>query len=505
MNVKARSAADAVALIGDGSVLYIGGNGAINVPDSTIAALAARYEATGHPCDLTVVHTSGLGDQAGAGTDRLALPGMLKRVILGHYGMSPMIATLALSGEIEAYNFPQGVLSQLMRRVAGGHCGMLSRIGLGTFVDPHNDGGKLNSITKEDLVTRVVIEGHEHLYYRIPPPDVAIVRGTTSDELGNLTMEYEAGWFEMLSQATAASNHGGEVIAQVARVVAAKSLDPRQVKVPAHLVSAIVVDESQPQTLVEQFNPYYCGEDRWEDPGYPAQQLDPRLLITRRAAQELEAGQMVNVGFGMSDGVPSAAQDIGLADQVTFTTEQGAWGGWPVTGVAFGAMSNPTAILDAPYQFDFYQGGGLDIAFLGMAQADSAGNVNVSRFGKILAGCGGFIDITQSARKIVFCGTFGVKADVQVAGGAVDVRDVGSVAKFVNKVEHITFSGQEALQRGQKVLFVTERAVFELTAGGVQLIEIAPGVELDKDILDVMEFRPIVERVDLMADSLFIE
>ena len=180
MNVKARSAADAVALIGDGSVLYIGGNGAINVPDSTIAALAARYEATGHPCDLTVVHTSGLGDQAGAGTDRLALPGMLKRVILGHYGMSPVIAKLALSGEIEAYNFPQGVLSQLMRRVAGGHCGMLSRIGLGTFVDPHNDGGKLNSITKEDLVTRVVIEGHEHLYYRIPPPDVAIVRGTTS-------------------------------------------------------------------------------------------------------------------------------------------------------------------------------------------------------------------------------------------------------------------------------------------------------------------------------------
>jgi len=502
---KVRPADDAIQVIQDGDVVYLGGNGAINVPDFTIAALARRYENTGHPSDLTIVHTSGLGDQAGAGTDRLALSGMIKRVILGHYGMSPAIASLALSGDIEAYNFPQGVLSQLMRRVAGGHPGMLSRIGLGTFVDPRIDGGKLNTATKEDLVKYVEMDGEEHLYYKIPPPDVAIVRGTTADQLGNISLEHEAGWFEMLSQATAASNHRGSSIAQVARVVDARTIDPRQVKVPGHVIGAIVVDESQPQTLVEQFNPYYCGVERLQDPDYPDQELDQRLLITRRAAQELEEGQMVNIGFGMSDGVPSAAQDIGMMEKVTFTTEQGAWGGWPVTGVAFGAMSNPTAILDAPYQFDFYQGGGLDIAFLGMAQADVEGNVNVSRFGRILAGCGGFIDITQSARKIVFCGTFGVKANVEVTDGIVKVHDVGKAAKFVKKVEHITFSGKEALRRGQQVLFISERAVFELTDDGIKLIELAPGVQLEKDVLGLMEFKPIVDDFDLMATSLFLE
>lgn len=497
--------ADAVASIGDGAVVYLGGNGALSVPDLTIAALAERYERTGRPRDLTIVHTSGLGDQRGSGTDRLALPGMIKRTILGHYGMTPRIAAMALSGEIEAYNFPQGVLSQLMRCVAGRNPGILSRIGLGTFVDPQLDGGKLNERTTEELVRRVEMDGTDWLYYTLPPPDVAIVRGSTADGDGNLTMEYEAGWFEMLSQATAARNHGGITIAQVSRVAPNGTLDPRRVKIPGHLVDSVVVHELQPQSLAEQFNPAYCGEARLSDPGYPPQPLDERLLIARRAAQELEPGQLVNIGFGMSDGVPGAGMDAGVADQVTFTTEQGAWGGWPVTGVGFGAMVNPTAILDAASQFDFYQGGGLDIAFLGMAQADAEGNVNVSRFGKNLAGCGGFIDITQNARKIVFCGTFSVKAEVEVSGGGVAVHNPGVASKFVKTVEQITFSGPEGVQKGHSVLFVTERAVFELTAGGMELVEFAPGVDLERDILAEMEFRPIIRDPRPMSMGLFAD
>ena len=497
--------ADAVASIGDGAVVYLGGNGAINVPDLTIAALAERYERTGQPRDLTIVHTSGLGDQQGAGTDRLALPGMIKRTIFGHYGMTPKLAAMALSGEIEAYNFPQGVLSHLMRSVAGGNPGILSRIGIGTFVDPRLDGGKVNERTTEELVRRVDMDGVDWLYYAIPLPDVAIVRGSTADGVGNLTMEYEAGWFEMLSQATAARNHGGITIAQVGRVVPNVTLDPRQVKIPGHLVDVVVVDEMQSQSLGEQFNPAYCGEERLADPDYPPQPLDERLLIARRAARELEPGQLVNVGFGMSDGVPGAAQDAGLADSVTFTTEQGAWGGWPVMGVGFGAMVNPSAIVDAAYQFDFYQGGGLDIAFLGLAQADAEGNVNVSRFGKILAGCGGFIDITQSARKIVFCGSFSVKAEVQVAGAGVTVHNRGVAPKFVKAVEQVTFNGLEGVRGGQRVLFVTERAVFELTPAGMELVEIAPGVDLERDVLAAMEFKPLIRDLRPMPEDLFAD
>ncbi|MDZ7373481.1 MAG: acyl CoA:acetate/3-ketoacid CoA transferase [candidate division KSB1 bacterium] len=483
---------EAAALIRDGSTLLLtGSGGGLMDADFLYEAIERRFLETGHPRDLTLVHVTGIGDGKGGGVDRFAHVGMVKRVIGGHWGWSPKMQQLALRNQIEAYNLPQGVLSLLTREIAAQRKGLLTRIGLMTFVDPQLQGGKLNEAAQEDLVVRVELEGEELLLYRSFPVDVAIIRGTTADEDGNISVEWEAANLDVLSAAQAARNSGGLVIAQVKRVARSGTLNPRLVKVPAHLVDVVVVHPGQWQTCEEEYNPSFSGEIR-----IPLGMIEPlefgvRKFVARRAAFELRPGAVVNLGFGIADGVANVAAEEGLIPSLTFTIEQGIVGGIPAKGAVFGAGYNPDAIIDAPSQFDFYHGGGIDIAFLGAAQVDELGNVNVSKFGNTIAGCGGFIDISQSAKHVVFCSTFttgGLR--VRSDGQRLIIEKEGEIKKFVRRVEHVTFSGPYARLRKQKVLYVTERAVFELAEDRLRLVEIAPGIDLETHILRQMEFVP---------------
>lgn len=486
------SAAEAATLVPDGATVMItGSGGGLMDADFTYAAIEQRFLTEGHPRDLTLVHVTGIGNRAEQGVSRFAHVGMTRRVIGGHWGWSPEMIRLALEEEIEAYNVPQGVLSVIGREIAAGRKGLITRVGLQTFVDPRVDGGKLNGRTKEDIVELVELGGEELLFYRAFPIDVAIIRCTTADEQGNLSVEHEAANLNVLSAAQAAHNSGGVVIAQVKRLANHGSLRARDVKVPGCLVDAVVVNPDQWQTSAGFNNPSFSGEIR-----VPLTQIEPlafdvRKVVARRAAMELRPGLMVNLGFGIADGVANIAAEEDLLSEITFSVEQGIVGGIPAKGDIFGAGYNPESIIDDPYQFDFYHGGGLDITFLGMAQADQQGNINVSKFGRNLPGCGGFIDISQNAREVVFCGTFttgGLRTEI--TNGKLKIVQEGKVNKFVPAVEHITFSGNRARETGQTVLYVTERAVFELGDEGVILREIAPGVDLQRDILGRMDFRP---------------
>lgn len=486
------SAAEAATLVPDGATVMItGSGGGLMDADYTYGAVEQRFLAEGHPRDLTLVHVTGIGNRAEQGVSRFAHPGMTRRVIGGHWGWSPEMVRLALEEEIEAYNLPQGILSVIGREIAAGRKGVITPVGLQTFVDPRVDGGKLNNRTREDIVELIELDGEQLLFYRAFPIDVAIIRCTTADEQGNLSVEHEAANLNVLSAAQAAHNSGGVVIAQVKRLATHGSLRARDVKVPGCLVDAVVVNPDQWQTSAGFYNPSFSGEVR-----VPLAQIEPpafdvRKVVARRAAMELRPGLMVNLGFGIADGVANIAAEEDLISSLTFSVEQGIVGGIPAKGDIFGAGYNPEAIVDDPYQFDFYHGGGLDMAFLGMAQVDRQGNINVSRFGRNLPGCGGFIDISQNAKEVVFCGTFttgGLKMEIR--NGELKIAQEGKVNKFVPKVEHITFSGNRARECRQKVLYVTERAVFELEDEGVTLREIAPGIDLEHDVLDRMGFKP---------------
>ena len=494
---------EAAQLVPDGAtVLLTGSGGGLMDADRVYQALEQRFLQSGHPRNLTLVHITGIGDGEGSGVDRFAHEGMVRRVIGGHWGWSPRMARLALADKIEAYNLPQGVLSLLTCEIAAHRVGLLTHVGLHTFVDPRLQGGKLNAAAQEDLVELVRVAGQERLLYRAFPVDVAIVRGTTADERGNISTEWEAVDLDVLSVAQAAHNSGGIVIAQVKRVAKAGSLRPRAVKIPGHLVDAVVVVPEQWQTIEAEYNPAFSGEIR-----VPVETLAPlehgvRKFVARRAALELRPGAVVNLGFGIPDGVANVAAEEGIFDRVVFSVEQGIIGGVPAKGAIFGAGTNPEMIVDAPSQFNFYHGGGLDLAFLGAAQIDENGNVNVSKFGDVIAGCGGFIDISQNAKKVVFCGTFtakGLKATGSRDG--LRIEREGSVRKFVKSVEQVTFSGGYALERGQKVLYVTERAVFALTREGLELVEVAPGVDPERQVLAQMDFRPRVRQPLRLMDS----
>jgi len=496
-------AAEAVRLIRDGdSVVAEGFMGQCFAEELTLA-LEQRFLLTSTPRDLGLVFTMAAGDHLGRGLDRLAHEGLLKWAVGGHWGMAPELGKMAVGNDIEAHNLPQGVISQLFRDTAAGKPGLLTRVGLGTFVDPRQGGGKINERTTKDRVELIILDGVEYLFYKALQLDVAFLRGTTADPGGNITMEREALIMEALAVATAVHNAGGLVIVQVERVAENGSLSPREVKIPGILVDCVVVSQPEHhwQTFGTPYSAALSGELRQVRNSVQPLELTGRKVIARRAAMELQPGSVVNLGIGIPEGVANVAAEEHILDYLTLTAEPGAMGGMPAGGLDFGSAINAQAILDQPSQFDFYDGGGLDAAFLGMAQADRVGNVNVSRFGSKLAGSGGFINISQNAKRLVFAGTFVVSGRCRVQDGRLVIADGATGPKFIADVEQRTFSADYAAAGGQPVLYVTERCVFQLTPDGLELIEIAPGVDLEKHILAHMGFEPIIRGEPKLMDA----
>lgn len=502
---KVVSLEDAMRVIRDGDTIAV--NGFVGYsPEELLQGLEDRFLKTGEPKDLTIIVAAGIGDGKEKGVNRLAHDGLVRRVIAGHWGLIPKMQKLALAGKIEAYNFPQGVITHMYRDVAGRLPRTITHVGLGTFVDPRLSAGKVNAVTTEDLVERITFDGKEYLAYKTMPVSVAFLRGTTADMDGNISMEKEPLTLEVLPMAMAAKNSGGFVIVQVERIADRHALNPRHVRIPGILVDCVIVarPENHWQTYATHYNPAFSGEFKIPTATVEPLPMDERKLVARRAAFELRPNMVVNLGIGMPEGVASVANEEGIFDYLTLTAEAGSIGGIPSGGGDFGTATNMDFLNDMHAQFDFYDGGGLDLACLGLAQMDSHGNVNVSKFGPKLAGCGGFINITQNAKKIVFAGTFTAGGtELAVENGKLKIIQEGSLKKIVQEVEQITFSGKTAQQGEQQVFYVTERCVFRLTREGVELTEIAPGVDLEKDILAQMEFRPIMKNVRPMDERIF--
>lgn len=505
-NSKIMSAQEAAKLINDNDTVgFCGAGGGITEPTKVILSLAERFKEERRPVDLTLIHATGLGDRKDRGISPLAQPGMVKRVIGGHWAQSPRLAEMAERNEIEAYNFPQGVISHLTRAAASKQPGIFTHVGLGSFIDPKQSGGRLNERTSEELVKRSTIDGKEYLFYKTTPIDVAIIRGTTADTEGYVSMEDEIIYGDALVFAQAAHNNGGKVIVQVQKIVKAGTLHPRQVKIPGFYIDAIVVDDEQSQLYVGGVNRFLSGDYTSSMDSTELIPLDQRKVVGRRALFEVSSGNVGNVGVGIADGIGIIAREEGVQDEFTLTVETGAVGGESAQGIFFGATLNSRALMDMPAQFDFYDGGGLDVCFLSFAEVDAFGNVNVHRFNGKIVGTGGFIDICQNTQKVVFCGTLTAGGlTTEINDQKLKILQEGRFKKFIEEVPEITFNGKDAIKRGQEVYYVTERAVFKLTSSGLELIEVAPDIDIEKEIVQQMGFRPIIsEKLQVMDARLF--
>lgn len=509
MRTKVMSKEQAVSLIKDGDTVAVGGFIGSAHPEEISSEIEKSFLENHTPKNLTLVYAAGQGDGKSRGLNHFGHEELVDKVIGGHWGLVPKIQKLALENKIKAYNLPQGVISHLYRDIAAGKPGTITHVGLKTFIDPRKQGGKLNEVTTEDIVKLIHIEDKEYLLYKSFPIDVTILRVTYADKDGNASLDKEAATLDATAMAQAAKNSGGIVILQAKEIVERGSLDPRRVKIPGIYVDAVVLasQENHMQTFGEEFNASYCGEAKGKQNIIEPLPLDERKVIARRAVMELVPNCVANLGIGMPEGVAAVANEEGIANEMILTVEAGPIGGVPASGLSFGASSNPCSIIDQGSQFDFYDGGGLDVAFLGLAQCDEHGNVNVSKFGPKIAGCGGFINITQNAKKVIYCGTFTVGGlKIKVEDGKLIIESEGKSKKFIEEVEQITFSGEYAAETNQTVIYITERAVFTLSKEGLVLQEIAPGVELEKDILAHMEFKPIISKnLKLMDRRLFEE
>ncbi len=493
---KIVTADEAIRSVPDGATVLI-----VPTPaEELYPAFYRSFAATGSPKDLTVVWAAGLGPLSfeRKGMNHFAYTGMVKRIIAGHIGLNYEVAKMIATNQVEAYNLPQGTLCQLYREIAAHRCGLITRVGLGTFVDPRIEGGKMNDRTKacEDLVEVVRIDGQEMLRYKPFTPQVGLIRGTTADPEGNITIEEEGLCMENLDGAMAVRNSGGIVIAQVQRL-SDRPACPHDVRIPGVFVDYVVVassPESHPATLFVQYDPSYSGKTRVDlDKEFKPWPLGVEKVIARRAAMELRRGYQVNLGVGIAMGVSAVAHEEGIFRSLMLNTEVGVLGGLPEGGKNFGPAKNPSAFVSQTEMFDFYDGGGLDLTCVGLAQVDKEGNVNVSKIGPRVIGCGGFINITQSSKEVIFCGEFtAAGAQTEAKDGQLQIRAEGKVMKFVDQVEQITFSGKAARKDGRKVLYVTERCVFRLVPEGLMLIELAPGLDLEKDVLSHMGFRPLI-------------
>ena len=508
MKSKIVTAEEAVALVHDENTICCNGFVQSGIPEALLEALEKRYLETGHPKNLRLFAAAGQADGKERGLNRFGHEGMLRKVVSGNWGRMPKVAKLALDNKVFAYNLPQGVICQLYRTLASGKPGFFSKVGLHTFVDPRLEGGRVNEGTTKDIVKLVEVEGEEWLFYTVGTVDVAFIRGTTADPSGNITMEKESLTLDNQAQAMAAKNCNGIVIAQVERIAEQGSLNPRDVKVPGMLVDCVVVAEphNHMQSYVCQYSPAFSNEIRVPLDSLEPMPLDARKIIARRAAFELPPNGIVNLGVGVPEGVAAIANEEKISQYSTLTSEAGTVGGVLASGGNFGAGVNSDAIFDQNQMFDFYDGGGLDMACLGMAECDEKGNVNVSRFGPKLIGCGGFINISQNARSMVFAGTFTAGGlEVAVSEGRLQILREGRSRKFVKQVNQVSFSGDYAMKKGQPVYFVTERCVFQRGRKGLVLTEVAPGIDIEKDIIAHMDFTPIVRDPVLMDNRIFQE
>ena len=511
--VPVLTGAEAAKLIPDSAVVSVSSSSGLGCPDAVLEAIGQRYKETGSPANLTTMHPIAAGDMYGIkGIDHLCRPGQLRRVIAGSYPSGgskldpPLIRELIHNDRIQALNIPSGVLFQMHRAVSTGQPGVLTEVGLGTYADPRLEGGKMNAVT-DDFVQLITISGNEYLFYPAIDVDVAVIRATTADPHGNLSYEQECSTLGALDQAYAAHNKGGIVVAQVKRL-SETQLPTQAVRVPGILVDAIVLDPDQMQTTQTTYDPALSGEIHRDLDDIEPVEFGLEKIIARRAAAELQVDAVVNLGFGISAAVPRVLLEEGHADDVTWVIEQGAVGGFPATGFAFGCALNPQALMQSIDQFTLLQGGGFDVAMLSFLEVSGAGDVNASWLPArphVTAGIGGFNDIITRAPKIVYSGYFTAgKKDIQIEGGQLKIISDGSIAKFVPKVAQISFSGEMGRKRHQEVLYITERCVIELTEAGLTVIEIAPGVDLEKDVLQKADVPLLVSPdLTLMSAALF--